>query len=131
MLQSIRYCNMKTTDCNIFRALVFDAWRTDVYRAEGQNWPLLQASHLFSGTSFSVHNNIFIYAYKCVCGFVTWSSNLKWFILLHYVYKATNKYPSNTTLSLSLSLSLNSCSYVFQLVLSSLQGCTRSCKEKI
>lgn len=52
MLQSICYFNIKTADCNIFKALVLDAWRSDVYRAEGQNWPLLQASHLFSGTSF-------------------------------------------------------------------------------
>ena len=52
MLQSICYCNIKTADRNIFKALVLDAWRSDVYRAEGQNWPLLQASHLFSGTSF-------------------------------------------------------------------------------
>jgi hypothetical protein len=129
MLQSICYCNIKTADCNIFRAIVLDAWRTDLYREEGQNWPLLQASHLFSGTSFPVHNNVFIYAYKCVCvcGFMSWSSNLKWFILLHYAYKATNKNTSNTTLFFFK----HNNSYTFQLVLSSLQGCTRSCKEKI
>ena len=66
MLQSICYFNIKTADCNIFKALVLDAWRTDLYRAGGQNWPLLQASHLFSGTSFFSTYNIFMYAYKIV-----------------------------------------------------------------
>ena len=58
---------------NVFRALVLGAWLTDEYRVECQNWQLLQASHLFSGTSSYVRNNVFIYAYNCV-----WFHELKW-----------------------------------------------------
>lgn len=70
MLQSICYFNIKTADCNIFKALVLDAWRTDVYRAEGQNWPFLQHLICLVGLIF-LYVITYLYMLTSLSGFMS------------------------------------------------------------
>lgn len=46
--------------CSILEGLVLGTWHVaDVYKAEGQDWPLLPASDLPSATTFYVHKKCF------------------------------------------------------------------------
>lgn len=53
---------------------------------------------------------------------MSWS-NLMWFILLHYVYIATNNYPSNMTLFFNVIAA--TCFSLYEAVLKAVQDCVK------